>query len=220
MITIRNIGWTGFIMVAALLLASCGKESEEAQPALDPAAAREAALASEGAPSYGDPNAKVHVVEFLDPACETCALFFPMVKEWMAQVPGEIRLSVRHVAFHTGADYAVKVLEASRQQDKYWETLEAMLASQREWTQHHTVLPEKIFPAIASVGLDMEQLEADMNSMESLRRVEQDKQDAILLQISKTPSYFVNGRPLPSFGAQQLANLIGEELQKQYGAGE
>jgi protein-disulfide isomerase len=61
----------------------------------------------------------------------------------------------------------------------------------------------------------MEQLEADMNSMESLRRVEQDKKDAVLLKISKTPTYFVNGRPLPSFGAQQLATLIGEELQRQ-----
>ena len=220
MINTRNVIWTGFVMAAVLLLASCGKDSDEAQPAQDPAAAREAALASEGAPSYGDANARVHIVEFLDPACETCALFFPMVKEWMAQVPGEIRLSVRHVAFHNGADYAVKVLEASRQQGKYWETLEAMLAAQSEWTQHHTVLPEKVLPAIASVGLDVDQLKADMNSLESLRRVEQDKQDAILMQISKTPTYFVNGRPLPSFGAQQLANLIGEELQKQYGAGE
>ncbi len=71
-----------------------------------------------------------------------------------------------------------------------------------------------IGPAIAGVGLDMDKLEADMNSMESLVRVEQDKKDAKLLRISKTPTYFVNGRPLPSFGAQQLANLIGEELQK------
>ena len=174
----------------------------------------EAALASEGAPSYGDPNAKVHIVEFLDPACETCAVFYPMVKEWMSQVPGEIRLSVRHVPFHAGSEHAVKVLEASRQQGKYWETLEALLASQAQWTRNHTVLPEMIGPAIAGVGLDMDKLEADMNSMESLVRVEQDKEDAKLLRISKTPTYFVNGRPLPSFGAQQLANLIGEELQK------
>ncbi len=214
MINNRNAGLTGLVLAAALLLASCGKATDEPQTVEDPAAAIAAALASENAPTYGDPNAKVHIVEFMDPACETCALFYPMVKAWMSQVPGEIRLSVRHVAFHTGAEHAVKVLEASRQQGKYWETLEALLASQGEWTQHHTVLPEKIAPAIASVGLDMEKLEADMNSMEALVRVEQDRKDAILLRISKTPTYFVNGRPLPSFGAQQLADLIGEELQK------
>ncbi len=214
MICIKSVGPTGLVLAAALLLTSCGKASDEAQPVQDETATRAAALASENAPSYGDADAKVHIVEFLDPACETCAVFFPMVKEWMSRVPGEIRLSVRHVAFHSGAEYAVKVLEASRQQGKYWETLEALLAAQGQWTQHHTVLPEKIGPAIASVGLDMDKLMTDMNSMEVLVRVEQDRKDAVLLKISKTPTYFVNGRPLPSFGAQQLANLISEELQK------
>ena len=137
-----------------------------------------------------------------------------MVKQWMAEVPGEIRLSVRHVAFHTGADYAVRILEASRKQDKYWQTLEALLASQRRWVQNHIVQPDKIGPAIAGVGLNMEQLMADMNTVQVMQRIEKDKKDAILLKVSATPGYFVNGRPLPSFGQQQLANLVREELGK------
>jgi protein-disulfide isomerase len=137
------------VLVIAVAAATLLSRDDDPQPLQDGAAMREAALASEHSPTLGNVNAKVHIVEFLDPACETCALFFPLVKRWMAEVPGDIRLSVRHVAFHTGSDYAVKVLEASRKQDKYWETLEALLASQREWTQHHTVLPDKIGPAIA-----------------------------------------------------------------------
>jgi hypothetical protein len=31
-----------------------------------------------------------------------------------------------------------------------------------------------------------------------------------------TPEYFVNGRPLTSFGQQQLLDLVREELQKAY----
>jgi protein-disulfide isomerase len=197
-------------LAAATFLSGCGEP--ESSAAGDEA--RQAALASEHSPTLGDTNAKVHIVEFLDPACETCALFFPMVKNWMKEVPGQIRLSVRHVAFHEGSDYAVKILEASRKQNKYWETLETLLATQQQWTQHHTVQPEKIGPAIASVGLDMEQLMADMNSMEVLARMEQDKKDSIFLKVSATPEYFVNGRPLPSFGQQQLANLVREELEK------
>lgn len=202
------------ILVIALVAATLLYQDDGVQPAQDADAPRQAALASEHSPTLGDANAKVHIVEFLDPACETCALFFPMVKNWMKEVPGQIRLSVRHVAFHKGSDYAVKVLEASRKQDKYWETLETLLATQSQWTQHHTVLPERIGPAIAGVGLDMEQLEADMNSMEVMARMEQDKKDSIFLKVSKTPDYFVNGRPLPSFGQQQLANLVREELEK------
>ena len=190
------------------------KEQPQPKPEQDLGATVRAALTGEGAPTLGDPNAKVHVVEFLDPACETCALFFPLVKNWMTEVPGQIRLTVRHVAFHEGADYAVKVLEASRNQGKYWETLEALLGAQSQWTQHHKVFPERIGPAIAGVGLDMDKLQADMNSMAVLQRFEQDKRDAITLKIRQTPTYFVNGRPLPSFGAQQLADLVREELEK------
>lgn len=176
--------------------------------------ARQAALASEHSPSHGDPNAKVQIVEFLDPACGTCAMFYPMVKQWMSEMPGQIHLSIRHVPFHAGSDYAVKILEASRKQDKYWETLETLLATQRQWVQNHVVKPEMIAPAIAGVGLDMDQLMADMNTMEVMLRMEQDKKDAVFLEVTATPEYFVNGRPLPSFGKQQLADLIREELEK------
>jgi protein-disulfide isomerase len=176
--------------------------------------AREAALASLHSPSLGDPGAKVHIVEFLDPACETCALFYPMVKDWLSQAPGQLRLSVRHVAFHTGADHAVRILEASRKQNKYWETLERMLASQREWVQNHTVMPERILPALGNLGLDMDRLLGDMQDPEVARRMEQDRKDSIVLKVAATPEYFVNGRPLPSFGQQQLLTLVREELAK------
>ncbi len=202
------------VMVLAVVAATFLYESDDTQSLQGEATARQAALASEHSPTLGDPGAKVHMVEFLDPACGTCALFFPMVKQWMAEVPGEIRLSVRHIAFHSGSDYAVRILEASRKQDKYWQTLEALLASQRQWVQNHVVQPDRIGPAIAGVGLNMEQLMADMNTVQVTQRIEQDKKDSIFLKVSATPEYFVNGRPLPSFGQQQLANLLREELGK------
>ena len=171
-----------WVLVAVALLAGCG----DSQPSQGEDPARQAALESEHAPTVGDPGAKVHIVEFLDPACGTCAMFYPMVK----------------------------ILEASRNQDKYWETLETLLASQNQWVQNHVVQPDRVLPAIANVGLDLEQLEADMNSPEVLQRMEKDLQDSKVLKVVATPEYFVNGRPLPSFGQEQLANLVREELQK------
>jgi protein-disulfide isomerase len=202
------------VLVIAAAAATFLYDSDDTQSVQAAATARQAALASEHSPALGDPGAKVHIVEFLDPACGTCALFFPMVKQWMADVPDEIRLSIRHVAFHSGSDYAVRILEASRKQDKYWQTLEALLASQNQWVQNHTVQPDRIGPAIAGVGLNMEQLTADMNTVEVMQRIEQDKKDSIFLQVSATPEYFVNGRPLLKFGEQQLADLVREELKK------
>ena len=199
----------GWVLVAAALLGACG----DSQPPQGEDQARQAALASEHAPTLGPSDAKVHIVEFLDPACGTCAMFYPMVKGWMAEVPDDIRLSIRHVPFHDGVEYAVRVLEASRNQDKYWETLETLLASQRQWVNNHVVQPERVLPALAGVGLDMERLQADMNSAEVQQRMDKDLQDSKVLKVVATPEYFVNGRPLPSFGQEQLANLVREELQ-------
>jgi protein-disulfide isomerase len=207
------------VVILAVLTASVIIQEEEPTSAETEQAIADdyrAALASEHSPTFGDPNARVHIVEFLDPACETCAMFYPMVKQWMNEVPGKMRLSVRHVPFHRGSDHAVRVLEASREQGKYWETLETLLSTQREWTQNHTVLQDRILPAIADVGLDMDKLADDMNRMDVLVRMERDQEDAITLQVRATPEYYVNGRPLPSFGREQLAALVREELAKAY----
>ena len=202
------------VLLIALFAATFVGRSDDAPQLQDEADSRQVALASEHSPTLGDADAKVHIVEFIDPACETCALFFPMVKQWLNEEPDRLRLSVRHVAFHTGADYAVRVLEASRNQGKYWETLEALLRSQRLWTVNHVVQPDKVLTAVSGVGLDTEQLLADMNSVDVLARIERDKKDSITLRVSATPEYYVNGRPLPSFGQQQLLDLVRAELEK------
>jgi protein-disulfide isomerase len=46
----------------------------------------------------------------------------------------------------------------------------------------------------------------------------QGKYQAVLeltaLKVTKTPTFFVNGRSLPSFGPDQLAALVAEEVAK------
>jgi protein-disulfide isomerase len=213
--SLRHKGFLAAFGVALLILLAAGvlvyKNEQKGQ--LSPGA-EAAALASSHSPTLGSASAPVHVVEFLDPACETCALFFPIVKELMARNPGKIRLSVRHVALHDGSEYPVRVLEASRMQDKYWQTLEALLGSQSAWAPNHSVRPELVLQALSGVGLDTERLMADMNSPEVAQRMQQDLSDAAALKVTATPEYFVNGRPLPSFGEDQLVGLIGEELRR------
>ena len=199
------------LVAAAWMLLFNSKATQPSQPAMTTNAA---ALASEHSPMLGAATAKVQVVEFLDPACETCAMFYPAVKQMLADNPDRIRLSIRHVPFHQGSEYVVRLLEASRKQDKYWQTLEALLASQAQWAPHHTVQPDLVWPALAGVGLNTDQLMADMNSPEVEQRMQRDIDDARALKVTATPEYFVNGRPLPSFGLQQLQVLVGEALQQ------
>ena len=123
-----------------------------------------AALARGHAPTIGNPDAKVHIVEFLDPACETCREFYPFVKKLMAANPDRIRLSIRHVTFHKGSDSIVRMLEAARKQGKYWEALEALLASQPNWAIQHTSRPELALPKLAAIGLNLDRSEGGHGS--------------------------------------------------------
>jgi protein-disulfide isomerase len=138
------------------------------------------------------------------------------VKSLMAANPEKIRLSVRHVAFHTGSDFVVRVLEAAEKQGKYWQTLEALLASQSRWAVNHTVRSDLVMARLGDLGLNLEQLNRDMNDPEITRAIDQDLADAKALSVTKTPGFFVNGRQMPTFGYEQLKELVGEELRRAY----
>ena len=46
--------------------------------------------------------------------------------------------------------------------------------------------------------------------------IQQDLADGKLLGADKTPSFFVNGKPLPSFGFKQLQTLVDTEVSANY----
>jgi len=186
--------------------------SQKAEETARTAAKNKEALVRVHSPTIGKANAPVHIVEFFDPACGTCAAFYPLVKQLMAAHPDDIRLTVRYAPFHPGSDEVVKALEASRKQGKYWQALESLLAAQPAWVQNHHAHADLAWPYLARVGLDTELLKSDMQSPDIARLIAQDLEDAKTLNVTQTPEYFVNGRPLPSFGSEQLRNLVEEEL--------
>jgi len=168
------------------------------------------------AQTMGSDDAKVYLVEFMDPACETCAAFAPLVKQIMDSNPGKIKLVLRYAPFHDGAEYFVKILEAAKKQGKYWETLDVMYRSQQYWASHHNPQPQLIWRFLPMAGLDLEKIKADMNDPSYTKLIEQDLADAKTLNVRKTPGYFVNGKPLQTFGHQQLIELIQSEIRESY----
>ena len=167
-------------------------------------------------PTMGPTDAKVHIVEFLDPACETCAAFFPLVKAIMAEHKGKVRLSVRHLAFHKNSDFVVRALEASRKQGKYWETLGGLFAAQSTWAVNHVVQPPQVLAVLGKLGLDMPRLQSDMAAPAIGQLIAQDLSDAKALKVTQTPEYFVNGKRLDKFGEEQLRNLVRDQVKAAY----
>ena len=168
-------------------------------------------------PALGKADAPVVIVEFIDPACETCAAFYPLVKQMMAANRDRIRLVLRYAPFHKGSDKVVAILEAARKQGKFWPVLEALLATQADWASQHTVQVALVWRHLEGLGLDLEQLRADMAAPEIAAVIAQDLEDARALKVTMTPEYFVNGRPLPSFGYEQLKKLVDDALRESAG---
>ena len=167
-------------------------------------------------PARGSPGAKVEIVEFFDPACETCREFHPLVERLLQDHPGKIRLYQRYTPFHDGSETVVKMLAAAHLQGKFWPTLEAVFASQPGWAPQHRPQPDLVWNYIGSVGLDIARLRADMNSPEIDRMIKQDLSDARKLNVKATPEFFVNGKPLPTWGYQQLKTLVEDEVAAAY----
>jgi protein-disulfide isomerase len=170
------------------------------------------ALVRMHSPTLGKADAPVVIVEFIDPACETCAAFYPKVKQMMAANPDRIRLVLRYAPFHPGSDKVVTMLEAARRQGKFWPALEALLANQAAWTANHKANPEKAWKQVEGIGLNMEQMAFDLTSPDIDSVIKQDLADAKTLNVTMTPEYFVNGKPLPSFGLEQLKGLVDQAL--------
>ena len=213
----QHLVWVaGILLVVFFISATLLYDARKTTQRGDIANENASLLVRDYSPVKGNPDAKVTIVEFFDPACETCAAFYPFVEQLMEADPGKIKLVLRYTPFHDGSDYVVKILEAARIQGRFWETLEAVFASQSVWVAHHQAQPERLWPLLGQIGLDLEKVKKDMHDSKITDRIRQDVSDARLLQVTKTPGYFVNGKPLVQFGSQQLQSLVEAEVRVQY----
>ena len=164
----------------------------------------------------GNPQAKVTIVEFLDPACGTCKQFHPIIKDLLKKYPGKINLVVRYAPFHPGSDRMVAILEAARKQEQFWNVLDMMFESQEYWAINHQAKPELFWGVLKGYGFDVARIQQDMQDPAIAKIIEQDLADGALLGATKTPTFFVNGKPLSSFGYEQLMSLVQSELAANY----
>ncbi len=206
---------TLFISVAGLLLLAFAAAVMLYQQSASESR-NQSVLQREGAPVKGPDDAKVTIVEFLDPACGTCRDFYPLVKRLIDQYPGKVRVMVRYAPLHAGSDQVVRMLEAARYQGKFWQALELLFRSQDRWVVNHRSQPMRALTVLRVLGLDMERFSADLNRPELVQTIQRDVQDGRTLNVRATPEFFVNGRPMPSFGYDQLSRLVKEAVADAY----
>jgi len=175
-----------------------------------------AALERMGAAVKGPAEAKVTIVEFFDPACGTCAQLYPLVQQFIDQYPGKVKVMMRYAPLHQGSDQVVKLLEAAHLQGKFWPALELLFANQQYWVANHVSQADRAQAVLNSLGLDQMQFATDFNGMAVANAIQEDVMDGKTLSVRATPEFFVNGKAMPSFGYEQLKQLVENAVAEAY----
>ena len=201
-------------LVAAFVAAAMVYRTQEQQQVTATAAAQPDRLIRPYSPTLGPADAPVTIVEFLDPECEACAALHPIVKQVMREFDGRVRLVVRYMPFHGNSAYAASLLEATRAHGSYWGMLETFFLRQHEWASHGAPRPELLLDYAVLGGLDQATWKAEAANPEFQQRIRQDFEDGKALGVTRTPTFFVNGRPLAQIGYEPLRRAVEQELAR------
>jgi Na+/H+ antiporter NhaA len=140
----------------------------------------------------GDPNAPMTLVEYGDFECPFCSRAtgsIDEVREYFG--PDQLRYVWRHLPqerTHPHAMDAARASEAAALQGRFFEMATRMFEFQDflEW--------DHIYRYADGIGCDIGKFDEDLHSPKVLHRVLDDAQDAELMDLNSTPTFFVNGR--------------------------
>ena len=214
------LGVSILVIIAAVVGSNYYKSSLETQRQ-QPAAALNSALVRDDSPTLGPAAAKVTLVEFVDPECESCAAFAPVIKKLLKDYEGDLRFVFRYMPLHPNSLPAGNFMEAAGEQGKFWEAQEMLFQRQAEWGERHGAPPsaqpnaQAAFEKFAvDLGLDFAAVKAAMNQNKFGAKFERDRRDGQSLGVRQTPTIFVNGRRLSRLSEPDLRALIDDELKK------
>jgi protein-disulfide isomerase len=223
------------LMAAVAMLAGCSRQdpAPTPQPVVDATPAAPAPLPADlraeispelaarlvrdHSPVLGPANAPVTIVEFLDPACEACAAYAPVIRQIELVHERDVRVVVRFAAFHPGSDQAIRLLEAARRQGKFEPTLDALFANQEEWSSHQAPNPARAWDIAREAGVDLAKARRDAADAQADTVLRVDGEDIIALQVERTPTFFINGRPLVNYHRDTLVKVVDEEVARSRG---
>lgn len=164
-------------------------------------------------PTFGNTMARVTVVEWFDPECESCRAIHPAFKKIVERYKDRVHFVLRYMPYHAGSMYAASVLEEARELGKFEEALDILFEKQPEWGDHHQPRPELIPTYLTSLGIPAEKLVRDTVIKKHEEKIRIDEQDGMRVGVRGTPTFFVNGQMLHRLGEEHLIEAIEQALK-------
>jgi protein-disulfide isomerase len=170
-------------------------------------------LNNEGAPSVGDANAPITLVEFSDFQCPYCRGFVSTLNRLKETHGKQVRIVYRQYPIPSLHANAIKAAEASlcaNEQGKFWEMHDLMFNEQERLTVSE--LKEKA----GRLKLNRSKFDACMDNGRYVEQVQNDMKEGQLSGVTGTPALFINGI-LVDGGAvtyETLVKAIEKELAR------
>jgi len=161
----------------------------------------------------GNPEG-VTLTVYADFQCPACKVEAELIAANWRQISDRVQLVFRHYPLdtHPHAFDAALYSEAAARQGKFWEMHDQLYANQIYWSSAPSV--EQIFDSYAlTLGLDMQQLKADMQGQELRAKIFADQRGGTRAGVRATPSLYVNGRLVNNpRNPSELIGLINNAL--------
>ena len=147
----------------------------------------------------------VPVVEFFDYQCGYCKRVLPAMQRLLAE-QGDVRVIFKEFPIlGPVSTYAARAALAARKQGMYLELHNALMSYRQGLSE------DLVMAAAAHVGLDLEQLRADMESAEVSAAIEHNLGLANAMGIRGTPTMVIGDNLVPgAVGYDRMVELIDE----------
>lgn len=142
----------------------------------------------------GNPDAQVTLTMYADFQCPACRTEYEVIARAWPRIREDVRLIYRYFPLdtHPHSFEAARLAEAAGRQGFFWEMHDMLFANQQAWSAVND--PTLMFEDYAEqIGLDLEQLRADMELPEVRAKIIADQQGGIRAGVRSTPALFING---------------------------
>jgi len=139
------------------------------------------------------------------------------VKEIQSIYGSKIKLVFRNYPLpsHDKAYDAAVAAEAAGIQGKFWMMQDQLFANQQAWASPSANHKQLWAEYAQKIGLDVQQWQNDIAGMSAKSRVDLDMARGRALNVSSTPTIYINGQavPFPDTNVAGLRRIIDTELQ-------
>ena len=166
----------------------------------------------EHSPTFGNSLARVTVVQWFDPECESCREIHPVFKQIVTDYKDRVYFVLRYMPYHADSMFAASALEEARELGKFEEALDLLFEMQPEWGSHHQPRPELIPTYLAKLGISNDKLDREYLLKKHSEKIRTDEADGKQVGVRGTPTFFVNGKMLMELGDRPLREAIDAAL--------